>query len=105
MCRLGSVLRRYGPDARNHAREPKEDPYAGMPVDWVSDVECNYPPVTLNMYEGLAGISSGTGLGLIGGVQGIYAQGGKAGRSYGHGHPAYECDRAGEMGGYGGRRV
>ncbi|KAF8608473.1 hypothetical protein BDV93DRAFT_586800 [Ceratobasidium sp. AG-I] len=114
-------LAAYFADTIRTAQDPAfarsvEDPYAGMTLDWVSDVECSFPAVTLDAFTSLDGAGSGTGMSLMemgmvggmstsGGVVGIYAQDNEAGRSYGHGHPAYVYDGAGYMGEYGSQGI
>ncbi|KAF8608471.1 hypothetical protein BDV93DRAFT_250715 [Ceratobasidium sp. AG-I] len=86
-----------------------EEPRAGRAADGISDTECNFSAVTLDVYTGRGGMSSGTGMDAVvdmstsGGVQGIYAQGNEARRNHRPGHLAYGYDGARYTGGYGGQ--
>ncbi|KAF8608448.1 hypothetical protein BDV93DRAFT_519488 [Ceratobasidium sp. AG-I] len=101
-------------DTVQTAQEPAfvqsmEDPYADVAVDWVSDMGCSFPAMTMETYTGSGGARSGMGMdpiktgmsaaGLSSGGWGpaMYTQGGEAGRSYGHGPPGYGYGGAGSV--------
>ena len=87
-----------------------DDPYAGVAVDWVTDVGSSLPAMTMETYAGSYGLRSGTGvdptrmgMGAVAGLSssgwgpGMHQQDGGDGRSYGHSHPAYVYDGAGSV--------
>ncbi|KAF8608451.1 hypothetical protein BDV93DRAFT_249946 [Ceratobasidium sp. AG-I] len=83
-----------------------EDPYASVAVDWLADVSCSFPAMTMETYAGSVGVSRigagmvGMGMSLNGGKSDMRSQDGETRRSYGHRHPVYENHGAGYPGCY-----